>query len=230
MFETLSTLFRARTAEAEESLIDRNATTLLAQHLRDARVEIASARAAIARLMARETEQGRAIDALSAKIELRETEVREALKKGEDTLAEDIAEAVLDLEDRREADQASRTSLAARIAEARERLQKSELRLTALTDQLRAARDASLGRSSVGITAATTSALEKAVDTARMLKARDQRLADLDEAHRRLDGDIGAETLDARIAAAGLDQAKENRRKALLKRIATTKTNKGDKS
>lgn len=230
MFETLTTLFRARTAEAEEGLVDRNAVTLLAQHLRDARVEVAGARAAIARLMAREAEQGRALEALATKIRLREGEAKAAMGKGEDALAADIAEDIIVLEDRREADEATRMSLTARIREARERMQKTELRLTALTDQLRSARDASLSRSSVGIAAPTSSALEKAVETARVLKARDQRLADLDDAHRRLDGDVGAETLDARIAAAGLDKQKEERRAALLKRIADQKPNKGDKS
>ncbi|MEM7545708.1 MAG: PspA/IM30 family protein [Pseudomonadota bacterium] len=228
MFETLTTLFRARTAEAEEGLIDRNAVTLLAQHLRDARAEMAGARAAIARLMAREAEQSRALDALKAKIKLRETEAKIAIDKGEDDLAADIADAIIALEDRIEADEATRASLATRIREARERMQASELRLTSLTDQLRAARDTSLTRSSVGIAAPTTSALEKAVETARVLKARDQRLADLDEAHQRLDAEVGAETLDARIAAAGLSDEKAKRREALLKRI--TKPNKGDKS
>ena len=31
MFQTISTIFRARAAEAEEALVDRNAVTLLAQ-------------------------------------------------------------------------------------------------------------------------------------------------------------------------------------------------------
>jgi phage shock protein A len=230
MFETLATLFRARTAEAEEGLIDRNAVTLLAQHLRDARIEVAAARAAIARLMVRETEQARALAAISANIALREREAKAAMDAGEDTLCADIADAIMGLEDKRETDEASRQSLAARIAEARERMQQTELRLTALTDQLRAARDASLTRASVGMSRPTASVLDRAVETARVLKVRDQRLADLDDAHRRLNADSNAGTLDARIASAGLDKTKEERRAALLKRIADKKPNQGDKS
>ena len=87
MFGTLNTLFRAKAAEAEEDLIDRNAITLLAQHLRDAKVEIARSRAAIARLMARETERDRALDALSAKILRREAEAKAALEADDEALA-----------------------------------------------------------------------------------------------------------------------------------------------
>ena len=89
MFQTLGTLFRARAAEAEETLIDRNAITLLAQHLRDAKAEIGRSRAAIAGLMARETERGRGLDKLAEEILRREREAQAAMEAGEDALAAD---------------------------------------------------------------------------------------------------------------------------------------------
>lgn len=220
MFETLTTLFRARAAEAEEGLIDRNAITLLAQHLRDARAEIARSRAAVARLMAREAERGRALDALASAILAREAEAAAAMDKGDEELAADIAEAILALEDRKAADEAARAKLATQIADSRTRLEASERRLVGLTDQLRAAREAGLARHVVGATIPTASALDRAVETARTLKERDQRLADLEDAHRRLETETEAETLDARIREAGLDKTHEARRKALLNRIA----------
>lgn len=219
MFQTLSTLFRARAAEAEETLIDRNAVTLLAQHLRDAKAEIARSRAAIARLMAKETERGRSLDRLSEDILKREREAKAAMEADQDDLAADLAEAILALEDRKAAEEDAQRALARRIAEARGRLAESERRFGDLTDQLRAAREASLARLPAGVTVPTASALDRAVETAATLKARDERLADLEDAYRRMDDEAPEPSLDARVAAAGLDKEKEARRAALMKRL-----------
>ena len=224
MFQTLNTLFRARAAEAEEALVDRNAVSLLAQHLRDAKTEIARSRAAVARLMARRTERGRNLDALAGEILKREGEARKAIRAGEDDLAADIADAVIALEDRKAAETAADLDLAARIDDARARLAASEAQYRSLADQLRAAREASLSRVPPGI-APRASALEKAVETAATLKARDARLADLEDAYRKLDEAPEAQSLDARIEAAGLDDARRKRREDLMKRLAS----KGDK-
>lgn len=225
MFETLSTLFRARAAEAEEALVDRNAITLLAQHLRDAKAEIARSRAAIARLMARETERGRGLDQIAREILKRETEARAAFAAEQEDLAAEIADAIIALEDRKAAETEARQALAARIDEAKARLAVSERRFEDLADQLRMAREASLSRVPAGIAAPTACALDKAVETAATLKARDQRLADLEDAYRRLDGEGPEASLDARIAAAGLDKAKEKRRDDMMKRLKS----KGDR-
>ncbi|MEL7464972.1 MAG: PspA/IM30 family protein [Pseudomonadota bacterium] len=218
MFQTLGTLFRARAAEAEETLIDRNAVTLLAQHLRDAKAEIARARAAVARLMAREAERGRALDRLAEDILKREREATAAMEAGREDLAADLADAILAMEDRKAAEETAQRDLARRVAEARERLAENEARLADLADQLRAARDASLARIPQGA-APTASALDRAVETAEALKARDARLEDLEDAYRRMDAETPANSLDARVEDAGLDKEKEARRAALMKRL-----------
>lgn len=218
MFETLATLFRARTAEAEEALAEANAVSLLAQHLRDAKAELARSRAAVAGMMARETERGRAIDRLAEEAKRREAEARAALEAGEEALAGDLADAALDLDDRRAAEEHARRVLADRIADARTRLEAAEGRYRDLADQLRMAREAKLSRTPPGA-APTASALEKAVEAAERLKTRDDRLDDLEAAYRRLDGEKPETSLDARVKAAGLDREREARKAALMNRL-----------
>ncbi|MEO1610860.1 MAG: PspA/IM30 family protein [Pseudomonadota bacterium] len=218
MFQTLGTLFRARAAEAEETLIDRNAVTLLAQHLREGKAEIARARAAVARLMAREAERKRALDRLAQDILKREGEAKAAIEAGREDLAADRADAILALEDRKDAEQTAQRDLSRRVTEARERLAENETRLGDLAEQLRAARDASLARIPQGA-APTASALDRAVETAETLKARDARLEDLEDAYRRMDAETPANALDARVEEAGLNKEKEARRAALMKRL-----------
>lgn len=218
MFETLATLFRARTAEAEEALAEANAVSLLAQHLRDAKAELARSRAAVAGMMAREAERGRAIDRLAAEAKRREAEAKAALEAGEEALAGDLADAALDLDDRRAAEERARRVLAERIADARTRLEAAEGRYRDLADQLRIAREAKLSRTPPGA-APTASALEKAVEAAERLKTRDDRLDDLEAAYRRLDGERPETSLDARVKAAGLDREREARKAALMNRL-----------
>lgn len=218
MFETLTTLFRARTAEAEEALAERNAVSLLAQHLRDARAELSRSRGAVAGMMAREAERCRAIDRLAAEAARREAEARTALEAGEEALAGDLADAALDLEDRRAAEADALKALADRIADARSRLDAAEARYRDLADQLRVAREAKLSRTPPGA-APTASALEKAVEAAERLKTRDDRLDDIEAAYRRLDGESPETSLDARVKAAGLDREREARKAALMNRL-----------
>lgn len=218
MFETLTTLFRARTAEAEEALAERNAVSLLAQHLRDARAELSRSRGAVAGMMAREAERGRAIDRLAAEAARREAEARTALEAGEEALAGDLADAALDLEDRRVAEADALKALADRIADARSRLDAAEARYRDLADQLRVAREAKLSRTPPGA-APTASALEKAVEAAERLQTRDDRLDDIEAAYRRLDGESPETSLDARVKAAGLDREREARKAALMNRL-----------
>ena len=98
MFRTVTTLFRAGVAEADEDLQDRTASTLLAQHLRDAKAELARHKAGLAALMARETKEARLEQALAEKLTRRESEVETALTASDDALAADIADDMLRIE------------------------------------------------------------------------------------------------------------------------------------
>ena len=51
MFSTLRTLIRASSEEADEAIKDANAPHLMAQHLRDARADLARGRGTLASLI-----------------------------------------------------------------------------------------------------------------------------------------------------------------------------------
>lgn len=219
MLSTLSTLFRASRAEAEEALVDQTATTLLAQHLRDARTELTARKAATARLMARETETARRRNDLGLRISRREDEARRALASGDESLAEDVANDILKLEDKRGVLAGDCDALGAQIAAAREGLDEAEGRFSALTEQLRRSRDQSLTRRAVVPGAPPPDPLRRAAEVAETMKARDCRRADMDAAYHRLDVTAPEAALDLRIKAAGLNDDTSIRRAALLKRI-----------
>lgn len=225
MLETLRTLFRARQAEREEALIDANALTLLAQHLRDAKVDAGRARHALAGLIARRGAEQKRIGALDSDIARREEDARAAIDAGEDGLLEEIADHIAVLEDERARAISAENELLTRITALRKNLAEAGKRITVLADELRLARSQSMHRSARETVdgVASDCALRKAEETAKRLKSTGAII----------DGEIAAMInltesdgmdLDARVRDAGLDTRSRNRRAAILDRIRTEKT------
>ena len=101
MFKTLSTLFRATAAEAEEALFDANAIRLLEQRLREANLAFEAMKRDLAMVLAEETGEARAVAAIGERLVKQEAEARTALAAGRDDEALDIADRIASLEDER---------------------------------------------------------------------------------------------------------------------------------
>lgn len=214
MFRTVTTLFRAGVAEADEDLQDRTASTLLAQHLRDAKAELARHRAGLAALMARETKAARLEDALAEKLTRRETEVETALAASDEALAADIAEDMLRVEDEISAAVEERARLKAEVAKARAAQAAAEQTFKHLTDQLRIARTRAVSPRTI-----QTTSLKQAEAAAERLKCRMERDEDIAAAYEQMETTAQEQDLDAKLKASGLFDDKAARRDAILDRI-----------
>ncbi len=214
MFRTVTTLFRAGVAEADEDLQDRTATTLLAQHLRDAKAELARHRAALAALMACETKATRLGEALAEKLSRREAEVKTALAASDEALAADIAEDMLRVEDEISAANDERARLKAEIVKARTAQDAAEKTFKQLTDQLRIARTRAMSPRTI-----QTTSLKQAEAAAERLKCRMERDDDIAAAYEQMETTVAERDLDARLKASGLFDDKAARRDAILERI-----------
>lgn len=214
MFRTVTTLFRAGVAEADEDLQDRTASTLLAQHLRDAKTELTRHRASLAALMARETKEARLGEALAEKLARRETEVETALAASDEELAADIAEDMLRVEDEIRAATKERDRLKAEVAKARAAQGAAERTFKQLSDQLRIART----RAVSPLTVQTTS-LKQAEAAAERLKCRMERDEDIAAAYEQMETTVAEQDLDTKLKASGLFDDKAARRDAILERI-----------
>lgn len=102
MLRTLRTLLRARSAEAEEALEAAEGPRILAQHLRDAQLDLTRGRHALAQLLAQQKAEERRADDAASEIARREEEARKALEGGADALAADLATRIVTLEDTRD--------------------------------------------------------------------------------------------------------------------------------
>ncbi len=214
MFRTVTTLFRAGVAEADEDLQDRTASTLLAQHLRDAKAELARHRAGLAALMARETKAARLEEALADKLARREAEVETALAASDEALAADIAEDMLRVEGEIAAAAEERGRLKAEVAKARAAQDAAEQTFKQLSDQLRIARTRAVSPHSIQATS-----LKQAEAAAERLKCRMERDEDIAAAYEQMETTLAEQDLDAKLKASGLFDDKAARRDAILDRI-----------
>ena len=220
MLETLRTLFRASTAEREDALIEANAIPLLAQHLRDAKVDVERARRGLAALIARKSGEERQRRALDTEIGRRENDARAAIDAGEDALLNEIADRIAGLEDRRAQAERAKEELQTRIDTLRETLAGAEYRMASLTDELRLARGQALQRRAVTAIdpRIAVNALQKAEETAARLRASGQHSDDAAAALAEMRPDAD---LDSRLREAGLDTQRRDRRAAILDRLKT---------
>jgi len=218
MLDTLRTLFRASRAETEEALIEGNAVTLLAQHLRDAKVDVERARRGLAALIARKAGEDRQASALEDEITRREGDARAAMAAGEEALLHEIADRIAGLEDRKAQAAYARTEVQQRIDALRATLREAEGRMATLTDELRLVRAQALQRRARGEIdpAVQGSALQKAEEIAERLRLSGARFDDIQTALTDLRPDAD---LDTRLREAGVDSRATDRRSAILKRI-----------
>lgn len=99
MMRLISTLWRARAAEAEEAVFDANAIRLLQQHMREATQAFEVAKYELARVMAQETAEARLAADLGTRVAELEADARKALDAREDSRAEMLAGRIAVLED-----------------------------------------------------------------------------------------------------------------------------------
>ena len=220
MLSTLRTLFRASAFEAEEAIIENNGPKILGQHLRDAEADTQRARKVLAGLLARQKAVGRGLEALTSEKTRREEEVRQVLEAEDESLATDLADRIVFLEDEIGASRTENDDLTKRIASLRISLSQADRRIASLASELRAARASAACR--IAKTGLAEGMQQSSLERAEAMAAR------VRESSQRIEDEIGAYTdlrrstdndLDARVDEAGLGNSTTARRDAILKRL-----------
>lgn len=121
MFKTITTIFRAQLAEAEEAIFDANATRLLEQRLREANAAFGAGKRDLAMVLAEEAGERRLAADTGARIEEDEAVAMAAIAKGNETEAVRLAERIAGLTDDLKAHELS----ASDCAEAAHRIRRS---------------------------------------------------------------------------------------------------------
>ena len=181
MLKILTTLSRSVFHEANEKAEERHALSILGQQVRDASASVRAAQKAVALVKAQNEQERQRADKVGAMIADLETRAGEALKKGQEALAREAAEAIAVLEDERAASRRAQAAFAEEIARLTATVRRAQARLRELQRGQRVvtARD-QVRKVGTKVAVVGGSSLTDAEDTLERIQAR-QKQIDLTE-------------------------------------------------
>lgn len=226
------TLLRGSARELGESVIDANATTIYEQEIVEARNAIMQAKGELTGVMAKEMQSAREIERLGKEIERLEGLALEALDKGKEALAEEVAVKVAETEAELEEQTRSHANFAIHIgnlknliksAEGKVREHEREVAMARTTESVyKATRSIS---DNIG---ASGSKLVNARESLERIKSRHQDFADRMAAAESLDKETGTKALETKLAEAGIGADSGRAQRVMVRLRARREQGQGD--
>jgi len=130
------TAFRGGAREAGEAIVDANSIRILEQEIKDAENHISKAKQDLTTVMAKEMQSNREIDRLKKQIDEYEGFAMEALNKGDEALATEIAEKIASLEPELSLQEETKSSFSAHASRLKDLVKKTERQLGEYKRQL----------------------------------------------------------------------------------------------
>ncbi len=220
MFNTIITLVRGRSHDAAQALEDANALSILRQQLRDAAAGVEAARRSVAVVMAYAERERKSLPRINAQIADLEGRALAALTQGREDLATEAAAAIAQLEAERTTTETALATYEIEIARLRDELGGAELRLRELKRGLQLADAAQKSQTVRGVVSRpVTASLAEAEATLSRLQSRQLHAEATAIAVIDLSAGQSAETISARLAAAGCGPSLRPDAAAVLERL-----------
>lgn len=222
VLKKLVTLMRSSVREIGESVVDTNATRIYEQEVVDAKHNIAQARTDLTAVMAKAMQSSRELERLRAEITRFEDLALEALNKEQAALAEEVATRIAELELELDEETRAHTDYAAHVSKLKDLIKTAESKVREHERQIAMAKTTeSVYRATRSITESVnggSSKLLSAKASLDQIRQRHEDLADRMQAAEQLDREIGAQSLEEKLAAAGIGPSAD-RSKAVMARI-----------
>jgi phage shock protein A len=202
------TLFRGAATEAGQAVVDKNATRILDQEIRDAQADSLRAKEDLTKMMAQLKLATDKLDAKRAKKTEYESHIGRLLGQGDQTLARDVAGKVAQLEGDIAGEEKSLTTTAAAIEKLHGSIRTADRRIESLqqqVDQVKA--NESVLRAQAAISSrhsGQNAKLRTALDSLDRVKTQQAERSAQIEAADALAATEGDGDLEARLAAAGV--------------------------
>jgi phage shock protein A len=219
------TLFRGTATEAGQAIVDRNATRILDQEIRDAQTDSLRAKEDLTKMMAQQKLAADKLDAKRAKKAEYESHIGRLLGQGDQTLARDVAGKVAQLEGEIAAEEKSQGSVVAAVQKLHASIKTADRRIESLqqqVDQVKANESVLRAQSAISARGSGQNAkLRTALDSLDRVKTRQAEQAAQIEAADTLALSDGDGDLEQRLAAAGVVSGQVSA-DAVLARFQTT--------
>jgi phage shock protein A len=208
ILEKILTLFRGTATEAGQAIVDKNATRILDQEIRDAQADSLRAKEDLTKMMAQQKLAADKLDAKRAKKAEYESHIGRLLTQGDQTLARDVAGKVAQLEGEIVAEEKSQGSVVAAVQKLHASIKTADRRIESLqqqVDQVKANESVLRAQSSISARHSGQNAkLRTALDSLDRVKTRQAEQAAQIEAAEALALTDGDGDLEQRLAAAGV--------------------------
>lgn len=208
ILEKILTLFRGAATEAGQAVVDRNATRILDQEIRDAQGDSLRAKEDLTKMMAQHKLASDKLDAKRAKKAEYENHIGRLLGQGDQALARDVATKVAQLEGEIAAEEKTLATTKAAVDKLHASIKTADRRIESLqqqVDQVKANESVLRAQSAISARHGGQNAkLRTALDSLERVKTQQaERAAQIDAAEA-LALSEGDGDLEARLAAAGV--------------------------
>ncbi|QYJ74458.1 MULTISPECIES: PspA/IM30 family protein [Shewanella] len=220
------TAFRGGANEIGQNIVDANSTRIFEQEIRDAEKHLTKAKRDLTDVMAKEMAAAREVDRLKRTIGEHEGYATQALEKGNEALALEVAEKIAQLEQELAEQQSANEAFSNNAAKLKELVKKTERQLADYQRQLSMVKTTeSVQKATASITdsfASSNSKLLNAKESLERIKARQQQFDDRMKAAETLESENSDKSLAAKLAEAGIGEQKSDAN-AVLERLKARK-------
>jgi len=204
----VATAVRGGVSEAGEAIVDNQALRILDQEIRDADNELVKSKEALTGIIAKRKLADKKVESLKSSLSEYEGYAMQALEKGDEGLAAEIAEKIAGLETELLGEESLATSFADSESQLRKTVAQTEANLKRLTQQVDIVKATEIVQKSQAAVAArhsgTGSSMRSAVDSLERLKTKQAERAAKFEAASELAASTEEVSLDAKLKAAGI--------------------------
>ena len=222
ILKKIFTAVRGGAREVGEAIVDANAIRILEQEITDARNSLGKARENLTEVMAKEMQTKREISTLSQKITEHEDYASQAMEKGDEALAIEIAQKIVELEGEKSSKEAILDSFTQHIATLKSQINQAEGTIAENDRQLLMVKTTeSVQKATMSVTdsmSSNNSSMSNARESLERIKKRQQERSDKAAASAVLQAETGND-LAAKIKAAGLSDSSSSSAESVLERI-----------
>jgi phage shock protein A len=227
LLKKIMTAIRGGAREVGEAVVDANATRIFEQEIKDAENHLAKAKQDLTSVMAKQMQAEREVNRIKGQVEEHEGYAAQALDKGDEALALDIATKIADLEEELNVQQTALSSFSAHAARLKDLVKKTERQLADYNRQLTMVKTTeSVQKATSAITdnfASSNSKLLNAKDSLERIKKKQQDFDDKLKAGEALEAENSDKSLQDRMAAAGIGEPQTSGA-SVLERIKAKKS------
>lgn len=208
LFKKLITAFRGGAREVGEAVVDMNAIRIYEQEIEDARNNLARAKQDLTGVVAKEMQAEREIKRINGELERYEQHAIDALNKGHEDLATEVANKIAELEAERADQESAKTQFHGHVERLKDIMKQTEATIRQHERELAMVRTTeSVQKATRSITdnyGAGATRLLDAKSSLERIKKRQQDFSDRMAAADSLEQESGSGSLDDRLKAAGI--------------------------